>query len=76
MHFAAIVSGKETLRGAQFGLPWKGVWEKASQNEAARKHYQIFEQVIERIRGAGANVIEYTDFPSAEEIIPPGGWDW
>ncbi|EER41559.1 amidase [Histoplasma capsulatum H143] len=72
----SIVSGKETLRGAQFGLPWKGVWEKASQNEAARKHYQIFEQVIERIRVAGANVIEYTDFPSAEEIIPPGGWDW
>ncbi|EDN10015.1 predicted protein [Histoplasma mississippiense (nom. inval.)] len=70
------VSGKETLRGAQFGLPWRGVWEKASQNEAARKHYQIFEQVIERIREAGANVIEYTDFPSAEEIIPPGGWDW
>ncbi|OAT05815.1 amidase [Blastomyces gilchristii SLH14081] len=74
--FVSFVSGKEALRGAQFGLPWKGVWEKVKQKETARKQYQIFGQVIERIRGAGANVIEYTDFPSAEEIIPPGGWDW
>ncbi|KLJ09941.1 hypothetical protein EMPG_14637 [Blastomyces silverae] len=74
--FASFVSGKEALRGAQFGLPWKGVWEKAKQKETARKQYQIFRQVIDRIRRAGATVIEYTDFPSAEEIIPPDGWDW
>ncbi|PGH09165.1 hypothetical protein GX51_00919 [Blastomyces parvus] len=74
--FASFVSGKEALRGAQFGLPWKRVWEKAKQKETAKKQCQIFEEVIERIREAGANVIEYVDFPSAEEIIPPDGWDW
>ncbi|PGH15007.1 hypothetical protein AJ79_02687 [Helicocarpus griseus UAMH5409] len=73
---ASFVSGKEALRGARFGMPWKRVWEKASQKDMARKQYEVLRDVIERLREAGATVIEYTDFPSAEEIIPPGSWDW
>ncbi|KEZ45550.1 hypothetical protein SAPIO_CDS1884 [Scedosporium apiospermum] len=31
---------------------------------------------IDRIRKSGAEVFEDVDFPSAEDIIPPVGWDW
>ena len=51
------------------------MWETASKSEAHKLEYETLRTVTERIREAGAEVIEGTDFPSAEEIIPPTGWD-
>lgn len=52
------------------------MWETASKNPAQKLEYETLRAVVERIREAGAEVIEGTDIPSAEEIIPPTGWDW
>ncbi|PGH19657.1 hypothetical protein AJ80_03812 [Polytolypa hystricis UAMH7299] len=74
--YASFVSSKDVLKGARFGLPWKRVWELATQTEDKKDKYDALMAVIQRIREAGAEVIEWTDFPSAEEIISPTGWDW
>ncbi|KAK2776734.1 hypothetical protein FQN52_003302 [Onygenales sp. PD_12] len=74
--YASFVTNKEALRHARFGLPWKRVWEIAKVQETKRGKYNALMGVIQRVREAGAEVIEWTDFPSAEEIIPPNGWDW
>ncbi|TQB74949.1 hypothetical protein MPDQ_003982 [Monascus purpureus] len=74
--YTSYISGQEALEGARFGLPWKGVWEMASKNKSLKAQYSRLGEVIQRIKDAGAEVIENTDFPSAEEIISPKGWDW
>ena len=70
------ISKKEALKGAKFGLPWKRVWEFASKNDCRKSQYDALKMVIDGIREAGAEIIDGTDFPSAEEITAPGGWDW
>jgi len=58
-------------KGARYGMPWKR--ESASEKEYP---YNMLMKVIDQIRQAGAEVYDHTDFPSAEEIISPGLWDW
>lgn len=48
----------------------------ASKNESLKAQHSRLREVIQRIKDAGAEVIENADFPSAEEIISPKGWDW
>ncbi|KAK2808642.1 hypothetical protein FQN50_004506 [Emmonsiellopsis sp. PD_5] len=74
--YASFVTTKEALRDARFGLPWKRVWETAKVQDTKRGKYNALMDVIQRIRQAGAEVIQWTDFPSAEQIIPPTSWDW
>ncbi|CAI4214031.1 unnamed protein product [Parascedosporium putredinis] len=71
--YESFVSDKSALKGARFAMPWKRVWELASEKEYP---YNIFMKTIDRIRDAGAEVYEHVDFPSAEDIISPGKWDW
>lgn len=52
------------------------MWESASKRERSRKEYDKLTIIIDRIRQAGAEVMNGTDFPSAREIIPEEGWDW
>jgi hypothetical protein len=52
------------------------MWETASKSEEHKLVYKTLRTVIEHIREASGKVIEGTGFPSAEEIIPPMGWDW
>lgn len=69
--YGSCVGRKEGLRGAKFGLPVKGCWE-----EIHKEIRVVAEKVWAILRDAGAEVIE-TEFPCAEERIPPGGWwDW
>ncbi|ORY64902.1 amidase family protein [Pseudomassariella vexata] len=71
------VCGKEALKGAKFGLPWKRIWEKTALDEGKKSQYAIYRSLIQRIENAGATVISRCDIPSAEETVPPGGcWDW
>ncbi|PGH18395.1 hypothetical protein AJ79_00463 [Helicocarpus griseus UAMH5409] len=71
--YASFVVNKEALKTARFGLPWKRVWELAKENEP--EQYNALMTVIKLIREAGAEVVEWRELPSAEEIIPPSGWD-
>jgi len=73
--YTSWLSKKDALKGARFGFPWKRVWEVASKCAEKRSEYISLMKLIEQIEKAGAQVIK-VDFPSAEEIIPPSGWDW
>ncbi|KAI9708774.1 MAG: hypothetical protein M1820_003729 [Bogoriella megaspora] len=66
---------QDALKGAKFGLPWKRVWETASQSAKHNSEYLALRELTKQIERAGAQVHE-VDFPSAEEIISPEGWDW
>lgn len=72
--YTSWLSTKHALVGARFGMPWKRVWETACQ-KAGGVEYNSLMELIRKIEGAGAQVFK-VDFPSADEIIPPGGWDW
>lgn len=74
--YSSWVSGRDDLRGAKFGLPLNRVWEAASAKNEYKLEYNILTTIIDRIREAGAEVFDGTDFPSAEEVISPNGWDW
>ena len=69
--FSKWLSTKESLNGAKFGLPDKRCWELVPEDRKA-----VASKVFEAIREAGGEVLT-TDFPCAEERIPPdGSWDW
>ncbi|PMD51277.1 amidase family protein [Hyaloscypha bicolor E] len=73
--YTSWLSKKDALKGARFGIPWKRVWERASKNATKGLEYDSLMELIEKIEKAGALVIK-VNFPSAEEIVSPGGWDW
>jgi amidase len=73
--YTSWLSKKDALKGARFGLPWKRVWEAASKCPENGLEYNSLMELIEKIEKAGAQVVK-VDFPSAEDIIPLGGWDW
>ncbi len=57
-------------------MPWQRVWEEAFQNPEMGHQGRILKEAIDKIRAIGAEVVENADFPCAETIIPPNGWDW
>lgn len=68
--YSKCLTTKESLNGARFGLPIKRCWELV---QADRK--TVASKIFEAIREAGGEVLA-TDFPCAEERIPPdGSWD-
>ncbi|KAG9230498.1 amidase [Amylocarpus encephaloides] len=75
MPYTTLLSKKDTLHGAKFGLPWKRVWESVSHDCEYETVYKFLMGVIHKIEEAGAQIIK-VDLPSAGEIMPPDGWDW
>lgn len=69
--YCQFLSGKESLKGAKFGMPYKRCYDVLSEDIRP-----LASGILSRIRDAGAQVFR-TDFPCAEERIPEdGGWDW
>ncbi|KAI0903826.1 amidase signature domain-containing protein [Ustulina deusta] len=73
--YTSWLAKKDALKGAKFGLPSKRVWEAASNSVQYKSEYLALRKLIEQIESAGAQVVD-VEFPSAEEIISPDGWDW
>ena len=73
--YSPWLANKDALKGAQFGLPYKRVWETAGQDPQYECEYIALKGLVEQIENAGARVLD-VDFPCAKEIIPPTGWDW
>ncbi|KAI1313122.1 amidase signature domain-containing protein [Xylaria venustula] len=73
--YTSWLADKDALKGAKFGLPSTRVWEAASNSIDHKSEYLALKRLIKRIEEAGARVID-VEFPSAEEIISPNGWDW
>lgn len=73
--YTSWLAKKDVLKGAKFGLPLKRVWESASKSAKHKSEYIALKKITKQIERAGAQVLD-VDFPSAEEIISPNGWDW
>ena len=73
--YTSSLATKEDLKGARFGLPAKRVWEAAGEATGHKSEYVGLKEVITQIKAAGAQISQ-VDFPSAQEIVSPGGWDW
>ena len=74
-YYISFLAKKDVLKGAKFGLPYKRVWETASKSVQHKSEYIALKRLTKQIERAGAQVLD-VDLPSAEEIIPPMGWDW
>ena len=74
-YYTSWLAKKDTLMGAKFGLPCRRVWETASKSVKHKSEYVALKNLMKQIEKAGAQVLD-VDLPSAEEIIPPMGWDW
>lgn len=72
----SLVTDKSALQGAKFGMPWKGVWKPASEIPEKAHMHNVLMGAIRSLREAGAEVLEHKDFPSADAIISPNGWNW
>lgn len=69
--YSKFLTTRASLKGAKFGLPNKRCWDQVPED---RK--EVASKVFQAIRHAGGEV-EPTEFPCAEEHIPPdGSWDW
>ncbi|KEF62741.1 uncharacterized protein A1O9_00714 [Exophiala aquamarina CBS 119918] len=74
-NYPLLLAKKDVLKGAKFGMPAKQVWESAKANEEQTAEYEALVGLLNSIKTVGAMLYE-VDFPSAEEILPPSGWDW
>ena len=75
LSYTSWLAKKDALKDAKFGLPMKRVWESARGNANHRSEYTALIALTKQIEREGAQVLN-VDFPSAEEIISPEGWDW
>jgi amidase len=73
--YTSWLAKKDALKGAKFGIPSRRVWETASKSAKHNSEYIALKALTKQIEEAGAQIIN-VDFPSAEEIISPKGWDW
>lgn len=73
--YVSHIADKNALKGARFGIPIKRVWDSAEHSEKHHHEYLVLKKLLQRIKQEGAEIFE-VDFPSAEEILPPTGWDW
>lgn len=73
--YASFLADKSALKGARFGIPIKRVWDSAKNSEKHRHEYLVLRKLLQRIEHEGAQISE-VDFPSAEQILSPAGWDW
>jgi amidase len=51
------------------------VWQTASKNTSVCQEYISLMEITEQLEEPGAIFVK-VDFPSAEEIISPEGWEW
>lgn len=70
-----LLTKGDVLKGAKFGMPMRRVWDSAKTNLEQKAEYEALIGLLKKIEKANAEVFE-VDFPSAEEIISPDGWDW
>lgn len=69
--YAQFLHNKTALQGAVFGLPWKSFWGLQDPTQMS----QLVE-LIGLIEDAGATIVNETEIPHYQAIVPSDGWDW
>ncbi|QPH10557.1 hypothetical protein C2857_001928 [Epichloe festucae Fl1] len=69
--YAPYLTGKESLKKATFGIPWKSFWVHADAEQQAN-----LKSLIKLIKSAGGTIINNTEITNYETIVSPNGWNW
>ncbi|KAL8837927.1 MAG: hypothetical protein Q9176_005403 [Flavoplaca citrina] len=69
--YTAPLENRRALRGARFGLPWKSFWTFADAEQQS-----ILLDLIDKIRTAGAIIINNTEITDYQTLVSPDGWNW
>jgi amidase len=64
--YTQFVTDKSALKGVRIGIPWKRVWESST---TVNQYPQLF-SAIDKLRQAGAVILNNTDLPDIDEITP------
>ncbi|CAI4212090.1 unnamed protein product [Parascedosporium putredinis] len=71
-NYVQYMADKGALKGAVFGLPWNSVW---NQTANIGDMVQLL-AVVDKLKAAGATIINGTEFPRYKEVLSPSGWSW
>lgn len=69
-NLASSLANRTALQGATFGIPWNSFWVYADPEQQT-----VLFELVNKIRGAGANIVE-AEIKGYEKIVSPNGWDW
>ncbi|KAF7189109.1 putative amidase [Pseudocercospora fuligena] len=69
--YAQFLVGKDSLRGATFGVPWDSFWVYADPEQQA-----VLLAMIDLIKAAGATIVNHTELLNYDKIVSPDGWNW
>ncbi|EXJ77458.1 hypothetical protein A1O3_09684 [Capronia epimyces CBS 606.96] len=71
-NYTQFLASQDALKGAVFGLPWLSLWNQTSNSA----DLPALLKVVERLKAAGATIINGTEFPHYKDVLSPSGWDW
>lgn len=63
---------RSALKGMKLGLPWKSLWSQKPNRDT----WHVLLDVLSRIEGAGALLVNGTEFPSAKHTLAQNDWSW
>jgi amidase len=69
-NYTQFLASKEALRGAVFGLPWSSLWNQTGN----RADLPMLLDVVEKLKAAGATIINGTEFPHYKDVLSPRGY--
>lgn len=69
-NYTKFLASKEALRGAVFGLPWSSLWDQTGN----RADLPMLLDVVEKLKAAGATIINGTEFPHYKDVLSPRGY--
>ncbi|KAF2872364.1 amidase family protein [Massariosphaeria phaeospora] len=69
--YAQSATGKDALKNARIGLPWKSLWALHSPEQN-----QELVSLLSLLTKSGAIIINETELIDYERLVNPVGWDW
>ncbi|KXS93785.1 hypothetical protein AC579_3356 [Pseudocercospora musae] len=69
--YAQFLAGKESLRGATFGVPWDSFWVYAHPEQQA-----VLLNMINLMETTGVTIVNHTELLHHDKIVSPDGWNW
>ncbi|KAI0154512.1 amidase family protein [Xylariaceae sp. FL1272] len=69
--YSQSVTGRKSLQGARFGIPWDSFWKHNSPEQADE-----LMQILYHLRLGGATIVNNTELENHNSLVNPHGWDW
>ncbi|KAI9717968.1 MAG: hypothetical protein M1828_007060 [Chrysothrix sp. TS-e1954] len=69
--YASLLTNKQALRTATFGIPWDSFWVYTDMEQRAK-----LLSFLSLLESAGAKVVNHTEITDFKTLVSPNGWDW